>query len=69
MKASQVRKAIVAFVIGISAWAAAALVDGKVSPAEWAQLIGVFAVTFGTYMVPNAPAEPPVETPEVPPIP
>jgi hypothetical protein len=51
----QYAKAIVALIGGVAAWAATAIVDGHVTPAEWAMLAGVVATAAGVYQVRNAP--------------
>ena len=50
-------KAIVALVVAVGAWAATALTDNTVTPAEWGMLGGAIATAAGVYLVPNRPSD------------
>lgn len=57
-----VAKAIGAFLTSLAAWGGTALLDGVVSPVEWFGLVGVVAVTYSVWRLPNTPVPPPPST-------
>lgn len=49
------RKAFIAFALAAATWAATALADSSVSPAEWFGLGAAILTCAGVYAVPNEP--------------
>lgn len=61
---SRYAKAIVAFVMSISAWGVTAA-PGGIDGAEWFGLMGALGATAGVYAVPNTPPAGKLRDPDI----